>query len=88
MAKRKPDPRTVALNLISEHGKASFQRLINLFGSGASGTKIGAAFGVSRQRVSQWRAALGIERTSYEVFPEIADLVDQEEPRSTKRTLV
>ena len=88
MSKRKPDPRTVALNLISEHGAPAFQKLIDLFRKGESGTVIGNAFGVSRQRVSQWRSALGIEHVSYEVFPEISDLVDTEDPNGTQRTLV
>lgn len=86
--RKSPDPRTVATNLIAEHGRAGFQRLIDMFRDGESGTKIGYAFGVSRQRVSQWKAALGKEFTTFEVHPDIRDLVDQEDPQGTKRTLV
>ena len=86
---RKPaDPRIVAHNIISVHGKAAFQKLIELFQEGASGSKIGVAYGVSRQRVSQWKATLGQERVSYEVHRDIKDLVAPKQDRTTKRTLV
>lgn len=86
--KKAPDPRTVASNLISEHGRAGFQHLIDMFRSGESGTKIGHVYGVSRQRVSQWKAALGTEIVSFQVHPDIQDLVDRDDPQGTKRTLV
>lgn len=76
MPTRKPDPRTVAYNLISEHGRQRFQLLIDLFRRGESGTKIGQEFGVTRQRVSQWRSALGVETVSYRLHDEIADLAE------------
>jgi hypothetical protein len=76
--------------LIAEHGRAAFQRLIQMFCDNVSGAKIGQEFGVSRQRVSQWRAALGTEQVTYLVRHEIRDLVgpvDEKRP-SGRRTLV
>ncbi len=86
--RKTPDPRTVAINLISEHGREGFQQLIELFRSGESGTKIGLIYNVSRQRVSQWKLALGKEIVSFEVHPAISDLVDQEDPKGIERTSV
>ena len=85
--KKHAKPRVVANNLIAEHGKAAFNQLIEMFCAGESGTKIGEMFGVSRQRVNQWKAALGIEHISFELHDEIKDLA----PRSktvARRTLV
>jgi len=85
---KKPNPRTVALNLISEHGQDGFQKLIDMFRDNISGTRIGAAFGVSRQRVSQWKLALGVEHVRYEVDAAIQNLVDQGDPKTLGRTSV
>lgn len=82
-----PDPRVVAQNIISEHGRPAFQKLIEMFRDNVSGEKIGFVFKVSRQRVSQWRVILGKQRFIYEVNPEIIDLVEPR-PRNTKRTAV
>lgn len=71
---KQPDPRTVALNLIAEHGKPAFHKLIEMFNDNVSGTKIGKIFGVTRQRVSQWKQALGYTHTTFEVKSEISDL--------------
>jgi hypothetical protein len=87
MSGGRPDPRTVAENIITEYGKSAFHKLIDMFRENESGTKIGYAFGVSRQRVNQWKVALGEELITYSVHPEIADLVERR-PRSTRRTAV
>lgn len=86
---RRPiDPRTIAQNIIAEHGKPAFQKLISMFRANESGTKIGHIFSVSRQRVNQWKAALGTEHVTYVVDPAIEDLVEKKAPRSTRRTAV
>jgi len=85
---RKSAPKTVANNLITEHGRDGFQRLIDMFRNNESGTKIGQLFGVSRQRVSQWKAALGKELVTFEIHPDIQDLVDQADPKGLNRTLI
>lgn len=88
ISRKPPNPRTVAQNIISEHGPEAFQKLIDMFRSGESGTKIGRIFGVSRQRVSQWRSTLGVEQVTYLVHPDVQDLVDVRTPRGTRRTAV
>ena len=61
-----------------------------MFRAGESGTKIGQVYGVTRQRVSQWKNALGYETVTYTVKSDIADLVDPDPnaQRSNNRTLV
>ncbi len=86
--KNPPNPRVVAKNIIAEHGRLAFQTLIEMLRTNVSGAKIGFIFKVSRQRVSQWRAALGIQRAVFEVHPDIADLVESRPETTTKRTAV
>jgi hypothetical protein len=81
-------PRTVAQNIIAEHGKPAFQKLIAMFRANESGTKIGHVFSVSRQRINQWKAALGSEHVTYVLDPAIEDLVEKKSPRTTRRTAV
>jgi hypothetical protein len=86
---RKPaDPRVVAENIIAEYGKDGLKKLITMFRSGESGTKIGYVFDVSRQRVHQWKTALGHEQTTYVIHSDIVDLIDLPKPRGTRRTVV
>lgn len=82
------DPRTIAENIISDHGKAGFQTLIEMFRANESGTKIGYVFGVTRQRVNQWKTALGEERVTFVVDPAVEDLLDIPVPRGTRRTAI
>lgn len=83
------DPRTVAGNIIAEHGAPAFKKLIDMFRANESGTKIGFVFEVSRQRVHQWKLALGSETTTYEVHREVSDLVEPpKQPRASRRTVV
>ena len=73
-------PRKVAQNIISKYGLDSFQKLIELFKAGENGAKIGAAFNVSRQRVSQWRSQLGLETRGFIPDEGILDLVECQPP--------
>lgn len=80
-----PDALVVAKNIIRKYGKAEFQLLIQLFQEGAPTRKVMAAFQVTRQRVSQWRDALGTQTVVYEPDPKLADLLPRPEPRVTRR---
>ena len=90
VAERKSDidPRTVAENIIRDHGKAAFVKLISLLREGESGTKIGYILGVSRQRINQWKQALGDEQVTYNVHPSVESLLPKRATKGTRRTAV
>lgn len=80
--------RIVAKNIIGEHGLAQFRKLIQMLRAGESGTKIGYVFGVTRQRICQWRGTLGWAETTYNVDPSIEDLLTQRRrPASGRRAV-
>lgn len=68
------DPATVARNFINQYGKAKFKRFIKLLKDGASGESIAEEYGVSRERVRQWKNAFGSVVQSYDVAPDIMKL--------------
>ena len=55
----------VASNIIKYYGKDRFVRLLSLLESNASGADIAKEFGVTRQRVNQWKHILGVEKVEY-----------------------
>lgn len=83
-----PTPRTVAENIIRKYGKPAFHSLIGLFQTNAPTRQIMTGFGVTRQRVAQWREALGKQTVSFEPDPQIHDLLPRTEPRVSRRTAV
>lgn len=68
------DSATVAKNFINQYGKAKFKRFIKLLKEGASGEQIADEYGVSRERVRQWKNAFGNVVQSYDVNPEISKI--------------
>ena len=61
------DRQRIAKNIIDNYGVDMFKYLVSSLKQGVSGTEIGEEFGVTRQRVSQWRKALVLEtRTQHE----------------------
>jgi len=60
--------------------------LMGMFHTNESGTKIAAVFGVSRQRVHQWKTQLGHERVVYVPHNDVADLVTVS-PSTTRATV-
>jgi hypothetical protein len=87
LQRRQPNPRVVAQNIIRKYGKNEFQLLIQLFQDNAPTKQVMALYLVTRQRVAQWREALGIERVVYDPHPQIVDLLPRPlEPRSSRRT--
>ena len=71
----------IADNIISDYGKDRFNELIKALQKGISGEVIGRSFGISRQRVSQWRSALG--RSRFEPFSETVKRLPPTMRRST-----
>jgi hypothetical protein len=65
------DSETVARNFISQYGKAKFKRFLKLLRQGASGEAIAEEYGVSRERVRQWKNAFGEVVQTYDIDPGI-----------------
>ncbi len=61
----------VARNFIKSYGRGRFRRLLEALGRGESGQKIADEFGVSRERVRQWKNTFGTVITLYQVHPEV-----------------
>jgi hypothetical protein len=69
-----PSPRSrerVARNFIKSYGRTRFRRLLEALAEGESGQTIANEFGVSRERVRQWKNTFGEVITHYRVFPEV-----------------
>lgn len=65
---------TVARNFIRQYGKGRFKRFLKMLQAGESGQKIAQEYGVSRERVRQWKNAFGKEVLSYDVHAHIGKL--------------
>ena len=61
----------VARNFIRTYGRTRFRRLLEALAAGESGQVIADEFGVSRERVRQWKNTFGEVITYYRVFPEV-----------------
>lgn len=61
----------VARNFIKTYGRARFRRLIEALAAGESGQLIANEFGVSRERVRQWKNTFGQVITLYQLHPEV-----------------
>jgi len=61
----------VARNFIKTYGRVKFRRLLNAIAAGESGQAIADEFGVSRERVRQWKNTFGEVITHYRLFPEV-----------------
>ena len=61
----------VARNFIKTYGRTRFRRLLSALANGESGQAIADEFGVSRERVRQWKNTFGEVITHYRLFPEI-----------------
>jgi len=64
----------VSRNFIKRRGMGAFRRLVSLLEQNASGPQVASEFGVSRERVRQWKNALGTSVSFYRLFPEIQQL--------------
>jgi hypothetical protein len=61
----------VARNFIKTYGRGKFRRLLSSIAESQSGQVIANEFGVSRERVRQWKNIFGEVITTYRVYPEI-----------------
>jgi len=63
---------TVVRNLLEKYGRQRVLRLLSLFGKNKSGQVIADEFGVSRERVRQWRNLLGRTVMTYETHADVS----------------
>ena len=61
----------VARNFIKTYGRTRFRRLIEALAASESGQTIAMEFGVSRERVRQWKNTFGQVITLYQLHPEV-----------------
>ena len=65
----------VARNFIKTYGRARFRRLLEALARSESGQAVADEFGVSRERVRQWKNTFGTVITMYQVHPEVERLL-------------
>jgi transposase-like protein len=65
---------TVAANFVAEYGKPRLKRFLKLLQQNASGQDIAREFGVSRERVRQWKNSFGRVVVRFESFADIRRL--------------
>jgi len=85
LSRRAPDPRVVAKNIIKKYGRAEFHKLVQLFQDNAPTKKIMVAYLVTRQRVAQWKDALGTQTVTFEPKSDIHDLLPPPDVRANRR---
>ena len=61
----------VARNFIKTYGRSGCRRLLQALAATESGQVIADEFGVSRERVRQWKNAFGTVITMYQLHPEV-----------------
>ena len=67
----------VARNFIRRYGRVKFRRLLDALGRSESGQVIADEFGVSRERVRQWKNAFGTVITMYQLDPVVEHMLNE-----------
>ena len=67
----------VARNFVKTYGRTKFRRLLEALAIGESGQVNADEFGVSRERVRQWKKTFGEVSTHYRVYPEVDRLLQE-----------
>jgi DNA-directed RNA polymerase sigma subunit (sigma70/sigma32) len=67
----------VARNFIKSYGRSRFRELLQGLAEGKSGQVIADDFGVSRERVRQWKNTFGDMVTIYQLHPEIERILNE-----------
>ncbi len=68
----------VARNFIRTYGRQRFQRLLEALAANESGQAIAEEFGVSRERVRQWKITFGTVITHYQLHPEVERILAEQ----------
>ena len=71
-----PAPATVVRNIIKKYGMSQAASLISALQNFDSGEEIARDFGVSRERVRQWKNSLGMTVHVYQVHPEVCAVLE------------
>jgi hypothetical protein len=66
----------VARNFVRSYGMENFRALIDALSAGESGQKIADEFGVTRERVRQWKNTFGEVIWHYRLYPEVSRILD------------
>jgi len=77
-------PSKLARNLIKKHGLEKFNYLIDSFQKGVAMPQIAQEFQVTRQRVQQWRQALGNHYSHFTPHPEIRTLLSESDSNNSR----
>jgi hypothetical protein len=67
----------VARNFIKTYGRSRLRRLVEALAAAESGQAIAEEFGVSRERVRQWKNAFGTVIKLYHVHPEVERILKE-----------
>ncbi len=65
----------VARNFVKSYGRTRFRRLLEALANAESGQALADEFGVSRERIRQWKNTFGTVITVYQVHPEVERLL-------------
>ncbi|GDX83924.1 hypothetical protein LBMAG42_57350 [Deltaproteobacteria bacterium] len=65
----------VARNFVKSYGRTRFRRLLEALANAESGQALAEEFGVSRERIRQWKNTFGTVITVYQVHPEVERLL-------------
>lgn len=65
----------VARNFVKTYGRTRFRRLLEALAQSESGQTLAEEFGVSRERIRQWKNTFGTVITVYQVHPEVERLL-------------
>lgn len=76
-------PDTVARNFVRRYGADRLRRLIDLIAAGESGQVIASEFGVTRERVRQWKNAFGHSVQVYQVHADVWRVLDEADAPSS-----
>jgi len=68
----------VARNFVERYGADAFRRLLTSLSQGESGQDIADEFGVSRERVRQWKNTFGRVVTLYQLHPSVEAVLQDE----------
>lgn len=73
----------VARNFIRTHGRRRFRQLLEALANNESGQAIAEEFGVSRERVRQWKNTFGTVITLYQLHPEVERILNEQRRAGT-----
>jgi len=66
----------VAINIVKRYGLDKLESLLEHFKANTPGPTIAEEFGVTRQRVNQWKKKLGVEYTTFVVDSSVEEVVN------------